>query len=371
MNASMHDLLISLDGAWQMATDPNNVGRAEGWFHSPRVEATPVQLPCALQEYFPGYHGLVWCWRTFATPPQRAEGGRTLLRFWTIDYAAEVWVNGVAVGSHEGGETSFTLDVTAALHKQGDNILAVRVLNPTNDPIDGIVLKETPHRNKSVPHHTGGSYNYGGILESVDLLLAPAIRIEDLFVQPDSQTGIIAIEAALDNTTTVAQRGQITVVIEPNSGGEMLTTTQVACELAPNRSSIHVQVQLQQFKLWDLHDPCLYRVSVRLQTDAGPADARTVRCGFRDFRVVNGYFRLNGKRIFLRSTHTGNHTPVGQVIAPRAAPDLLRRDLLYAKTLGFNMVRFISGVAHPWQLDMCDELGLDGLRRITGGLAVG
>ena len=54
-----------------------------------------------------------------------------------------------------------------------------------------------------------------------------------------------------------------------------------------------------------------------------------VRCGFREFRVEKGYFRLNGKRIFLRSTHTGNHMPIGQVVPQD--PDLMRRDFLMAK----------------------------------------
>ncbi|MFN8492632.1 MAG: glycoside hydrolase family 2 TIM barrel-domain containing protein [Caldilineaceae bacterium] len=354
----MSDLLVSLDGEWQMATDPNNVGRMGLWFNAPQLAAASVLIPCPIQEYFPGYHGVVWCWRTFVTPQLPVADGRVLLRFWAVDYAAEVWVNGAPVGGHEGGETPFVLDVTDTLHEQGNNLLAVRVLNPTNEPIDGIVLKETAHRNKAVPHYTGGSYNYGGILESVELLLAPPIRITDVFVQPDWQTGMIDIEATLHNTTSAAQSGQITIVVEPNSGGETLVNAQVACDLPSGQSTFQAQVRLHQFKLWSLVEPFLYRLTLCLQTDTGQSDARSVRCGFRDFRVVNGYFRLNGKRIFLRSTHTGNHTPVGQVISPRAAPDLLRRDLLYAKTLGFNMVRFIAGMAHPWQLDLCDELGL-------------
>src|SRR4051794_30503944 len=102
MNLYKNDLLISLDGAWQMITDANNKGRAERWFNAPQVDAVSVLIPCALQEYFPGYHGVVWCWRTFATPLHPPEDGRTLLRFWAVDYAAEVWVNGVPVGGHEG-----------------------------------------------------------------------------------------------------------------------------------------------------------------------------------------------------------------------------------------------------------------------------
>jgi hypothetical protein len=72
--------------------------------------------------------------------------------------------------------------------------------------------------------------------------------------------------------------------------------------------------------------------------------------------VVDGYFRLNGKRLFVRSTHTGNHFPVGFIVPDD--PDLVRRDLLFAKACGLNMVRFISGMPLPEQLDCCDEIGL-------------
>ena len=42
------------------------------------------------------------------------------------------------------------------------------------------------------------------------------------------------------------------------------------------------------------------------------------------FEVIeNGWFKLNGKRLFLKSTHTGNHFPIGQIVPP--TPDLLRR----------------------------------------------
>ena len=38
-----------------------------------------------------------------------------LLRFWQVDYLANVWVNGVHVGQHEGREDPFVLDVTEAV----------------------------------------------------------------------------------------------------------------------------------------------------------------------------------------------------------------------------------------------------------------
>ena len=358
-------MIISLDGQWQLATDPDNQGREQAWFKKSRTEAVAAAVPYPIQEYFPAYHGVVWYWHTFDAPPSADEIGTILLRFWAVDYMAEVWLNGVPVGGHEGSETPFSLDVTQVIQSGTANLLAVRVLNPTNEPIDGIILAETPHRNKTVPHYVGGSYNVGGIIESVELVLTPVLWIEDLHLQPDPATGIITVTALVNNTAAESRTAQLTWVAEPSAGGESLATAQLSRVLPAGQTEIATQLTILQPRLWDLHDPYLYRITLQMRevapavTEQPPSyDQRSARCGFRDFRVADGFFQLNGRRIFLRSTHTGNHTPIGQVIDSHEAPDLLRRDLLLAKTLGFNMVRFISAVAHPWQLDACDEMGL-------------
>ena len=144
--------VVSLDGdQWLLATDPTNVGRGEEWFKTPRPEAKSTKVPWIIQDAFPGYHGVAWYWRDFAAPANPHTQGRYLLRFWAVDYKAYVWLNGVRVGGHEGGETPFPLDVTEAFKPGAPNRLAVRVLNPTHEPIDGIVLSHTPRRNKVIP----------------------------------------------------------------------------------------------------------------------------------------------------------------------------------------------------------------------------
>ena len=70
-------------------------------------------------------------------------------------------------GSHETADGAFVLDMTEAIKPGKENRLAVRVLNPTYEPIDGIALNETPHRIKGYPLKTGAIPNYGGIADSV------------------------------------------------------------------------------------------------------------------------------------------------------------------------------------------------------------
>ncbi len=107
--------VVSLDGpSWLLATDPKNVGREQKWWKGPTADAKPTKTPSIIQDVFPGYHGVAWYWRDFTPPANPHAGGRCLLRFWQVDYLADVWVNGVHVGRHEGSEDPFVFDVTDA-----------------------------------------------------------------------------------------------------------------------------------------------------------------------------------------------------------------------------------------------------------------
>ena len=352
--------VVSLDGRWSLAIDPKNIGREQKWFDSdgaPVKEAKSAKVPWIIQDTFPDYHGVAWYWRDFTVPANSHPQGRFLLRFWAVDYYAEVWVNGISVGRHEGSESPFTLDMTAAVKPGAVNRVAVRVLNPTHSPIDGIVLKETAHRNKTMPYSAGNAWNQGGIVDSVELLKAPAVRIEDLFVRADCTTGILRIEANLRNAGPLSVRIRWQCSAGPAASGETLAAVDLSREVPPGHTRLEAQLRIASPHLWDLADPFLYRVTARVTSDADPAgDEQSVRSGFRQWNFANGSFRLNGRRVFLRCSHTGNCCPIG--LEMPHDPDFLRRDLINAKAMRFNAIRFISGIAKRYQLDLCDEIGL-------------
>ena len=351
--------VVTLDGEWSIATDPKNVGRTEQWFASDLHGATRVRVPGIIQEAFPAYHGVAWYSRHFTAPINPNPQGRYLLRFGAVDYLADVWVNGVHVGGHEGGETPFVLDVTEVIKPNGDNRLAVRVLNPTNVPIDRIVLDETPHQHKRIPYSAGLVSDYGGIVDSVQLLVTPAVRVENLFVRPEWNTGKIRIQMNARNDTSKTMPADVQLRLASAAGGEMLIASRMERELPPGDTLLEAELRVDNPRLWDLEDPFLYRVTARVKAKEMDSDDEvSVCCGFRDFRVVNGYFRLNGRRIILRSSHTLNQSPIGIRIPPTQARDLLRRDMVYTKACGLNMIRFAVGIAYSYQLDLCDEIGI-------------
>lgn len=347
--------IMSLDGVWLLATDPNNVGLNAEWFRGSLPSAAATRVPWIIQDAFPGYHGLAWYWREFSAPPNRHAGGRYLLRFWAVDYKADVWLNGAHIGGHEGGETPFVLDATDTVLVDESNLLAVRVLNPTHERIDGITLSETPHRNKALPYTAGSAWNQGGIVDSVELILCPQVRIEDVFATC-ALDGNLHVDATLHNAGSEAlARVHLSVALAPS--GETIATSGLAQVLSPGRTSVPLSLRIPDVRLWELAEPNLYRVTVRAQAEGSTSyDERTVQVGVREFRFERGYFRLNGRRVYLKCSHTGNCCPVGLELPPD--PDMLRRDLLNVKAMGFNAIRFIAGIPKRYQLDLCDQIGL-------------
>lgn len=350
--------VITLNGNdWRIAVDPANRGCEEKWFESPRKDSRPTKVPWVIQDVFPGYQGVAWYWREFDVPSNPCPDGRYLLRFHAVDYLADVWVNGHHIGRHEGGETPFVLDMTEVARVEGKNMLAVRVLNPTNEPIDGITLKQTASSLKQYPMQSNTVYNVGGIVDSVEMIAAPPLWIENMHVFADWKTGEIRLRLNVCNFTGSAIDGVLRFSVAPAVGGRACGGGFLPLVFAPGHTLVDSSLKVDSHRLWQLEEPYLYRVTAQIQEGNGSAlDEQSVRCGFRDFRFESGYFRLNGRRIFLNGGLYIHSYPVGHVCPP--TEDMLRRDVLNMKTLGFNFCRIAFGGSRARQMDIFDETGI-------------
>jgi hypothetical protein len=341
----------ALDTGWTLWPDAHNVGRRENWPEQARAEALPAPVPGLIQEVFPDYRGIAWYWCRFRLPRPTLPHERCLLRFGAVDYQAEVWLNGRPAGRHEGREAPFALDVTGLLGGSGDQFLAVRVHGLTENSIEGLRLEGSPRG--------CNPFLTGGIHRAVEVALVPCVRITEVFARPAWVDGRIRLDVVVTNDTASVVTGALRSRVLALGPGEVVTDTAASAPFPPGASTHRLHLHVPDRRAWSLEDPYLYMVATELDA-SGPGLPRlqhtaTVRIGFRDFRVEGGYFRLNGRRVFLRCMHTAPFFPVGGAV-PRG--DLARRDLILAKAAGFNMVRFIVSTALPEQLDCADEIGL-------------
>lgn len=341
-----------------------NEGLSAGWHLRVPSGAVPVTVPGVVQQVFPDHQGVAWYWAEVPPldiPPEH----RAYLRFTSVDYVARVWLDGHEIGAHEGGGMPFELDATDIISPGRPSLVAVRVVTPTSVPIDGLLLAEVPHSNRLVPEQfkPGWGFNTGGITGEVVVHVEPTARLLDVFVRARAATGALEVDAFLPDLRLPEDQICLSVLVSEQNNGHHVVDgrwTEGLANVGPEGgpARITLQIPLEQLRYWDVDDPFLYSVRVRLDRGGSvlTSHERTVRVGFRELRVRNGWFELNGRRIYLRSTHTGNHHPIAHTSS--RGPQLIRQDLVYAKAAGFNTVRFIAGPATEEQLDLCDELGL-------------
>lgn len=109
-----------LSGRWGFAFDDGDEGVARGWQRDPEAIAGTITVPFPPESeasgvHDPGYHRVLWYHRTVTADEVAASGhvpGRRLvLHFGAVDYRADVWVDGSHLARHEGGHTSFSVEL--------------------------------------------------------------------------------------------------------------------------------------------------------------------------------------------------------------------------------------------------------------------
>jgi hypothetical protein len=216
---------------------------------------------------------------------------------------------------------------------------------PGDTPIEELVFSEIPFRH----------YN-GGIWDSVELMEVPALQFEEtnnVFVRPNPANGIVDVRAWVRNSAATTVSGSLTITVNP--GGFQALFTDLS--FPPGVTQLDRQVQITNHHLWDINDPYLYTLSTQVRQNGSTSyDEKMTRCGFRTFNFENGFFKLNGSKIYLHGVVATNWNMVGS--RPPYDPNLLRQDIINLKQMGFNAIRFGAGLPPRRQLDACDELGI-------------
>lgn len=132
----------------------------------------------------------LWYRRTFDLP-SAWRGLKTLLHFGAVDYEATVWVNGHPVGTHCGGYTPFSFDITNQVHEGTENEILVSVWDPTDTG--------DQERGKQVLRPNTIWYTaVSGIWQTVWLEPVPEVHICGLQMNPDVDRGLLSLQVRVE-----------------------------------------------------------------------------------------------------------------------------------------------------------------------------
>lgn len=346
--------VLSLDGTWALAFDPENRGREERWHAAFPFDSIAAPVPAVWEKVRPGYDGVGWYRRDFLLPA--GWSGRSLrLRFHAAQYHAEVWLNGDRLGGHEGGFLPFEFPVSDKV-REGENTLVVRVVNPPMDrEVDGFRCGAPLNQGPIPVGKAGWYYNFGGLWQSVELLATEGAAIARIVPEPSLEREEVAVKVAveLDGPSGVHE------IACEISGADLADRPPVVTtrkKLGTGLNRFVIKVKLPGARRWSPEDPWLHGATVTVRRDGHVCDRHSVRFGMREFKVVGERFELNGRPVVLKGfLHQGSYPR--DLVRPENRA-FAERELRAVKDHGFNFVRAHLQPALPEWLDLCDELGL-------------
>ena len=282
---------------------------------------------------------------------------RVLLHFGAVDQIAEVYVNGVLVGQHEGGYLPFSFDITEYIRKMESNKLEVKVTDTLN--------RKYPY-GKQCKKRGGMWYTpVSGIWQSVWLENVPAIYAEKVVLTPDLEGVAVEVKVAGSQKQRSESQSRAESVQAITLGftamvylenGEIIeqdyegTTGRIDLSSHVDKSG-----HTYQPKLWTVDNPYLYNMKIRMGEDEVETyfALRTI-----DIQRINGINRvcLNNKPIFLHGVLDQGYYSDG-IFLP-AEPEEFERDILRMKALGLNMLRKHIKIEPESFYYYCDKHGM-------------
>ena len=262
--------------------------------------------------------------------PGLEENGRAVLEFLGAAMTADVYVNGRHLAHHEGGYSTFRVDITDAL--QDSNLLCVAVDNSENDRV--------------YPQKADFTF-YGGLYRGVNLITVPAEHFE---LCKDGTPGV-KVTPVVDLEAKTA-----TVTVEVwQTGGNPVTITVAGQTKVVTPESNHAEAtfSIENVHLWDgVDDPYLYTAIASLPS--GDEISTCFGCRTIRFDSAEGFF-LNGRSYPLRgvSRHQ-DRKDLGNALTMKEH----REDMDFIREIGANTVR-LAHYQHAQEFyDLCDEYGL-------------
>ena len=362
---------ISLDEGWRTVAHDTDQKQYTGFEAAGYQDASwkKVSVPHNWDVY-EGYrrllkgnrHGYAWYRKEF-TVTEKQKNQRYFLFFEGVGSYATVWLNGIKVGYHAGGRTTFTLDVTSAIRLNKSNLLAVRADHPDEIRdlpwVDGGSSEERGFSEGSQPM---------GIFRPVHLIVTSPVRVEPFGLHAWNDTTVSTRSAKLNfafevkNYDNAPKTVRIINRLETREGKKVVELSTLKT-IKPGVVA-HISQQTPVFAnahLWSLEDPYLYTIVTEVIYKDKVTDRIKTPYGIRWIswpigRASNDKrFLLNGKPVFINGIAEYEHLLGG---SHAFSAEQIRSRVLQMKAAGFNAFRDAHQPHNLRYQEHWDEMGI-------------
>ena len=268
--------------------------------------------------------------------PAPTRGKRQYIEIRGANHVATVWCNGVELGTHKGGFSTFRYELTQAMKPEG-NVLKVVVNNGICDVY---------------PQRADFTF-FGGLYRDV------------VFIEVDHAHFDLMKDGTQAVFATPYSGGRVRFDLFPVNGKGMNVRVQildegehvVAEETAEALAHTSMYMTVPQPRLWDgVADPYCYGAVASLENNGQILDQVRIRFGFRSFRVdAETGFYLNGRSVPLRGVcRHQDRKDMGWAISTAEHEE----DMALIAEVGANTIRLAHYQHDQRFYDLCDDKGM-------------
>lgn len=345
--------MLTLDTGWRTIASETNPHAGRG-AEAPDYRDSawlPVNVPHNWDDYG-GYrrlkngnrYGYAWYRKLFRIP-EKDRGRRYFLWFEGVGAYATVWLNGRKVGTHVGGRTSFTLEVTKVIHLRGPNLLSVEADEPQGiRDLPWVSGGDSPEPGFSEGSQPLGIFRPVHLVTTADIHLVPFGLHAWNDTTISEKTATVSLETTLRNEK--ADSGPVTITVENrliDPSGNIKAKIK-SDTIIHGGSTIHVIqsfVNIPYPHLWSPSDPYLYRIETRVWRGGLLLDEVTTPYGIRWIRWPgpgsdDPRFLVNGRPVFINGVAEYEHLLGGSQALSAAE---IKARVRQAEAAGFNAFR--------------------------------
>jgi exo-1,4-beta-D-glucosaminidase len=302
-----------------------------------------------------------WWYRTKFTLPANFKGRSTWLKFHSINYKANIWLNGQLVADTTeilGAYRLYNLNITRFAIAGKENCLAVEIFPPKGNDLTITWVDWNP---------TPPDRNMG-IWYDVSVNSTGPVAVDDPWVKtklnlPSTDKASLTVSAVLSNATDKSISGVLKGTVENISFSQKLT-------LGPkeNRQVTFTPEQFSQLvisnpRLWWPHNvgpQNFYDLILSFEVKGKVSDSEKVSFGIREITSwMNNFdgkrtrvFQINGKNIVIRG---GGYR---EDMMLRPSEKRIDTDIQYAKYMGLNALRMEAPRGSDYLFEKCDKEGI-------------
>ena len=340
-----------LSDFWDFCFDREQVGESQGWAGGFK-HGRPIAVPASWNDQFEDgrdYLGPAW-YQTYFDLPWNWQDKRIFVRFGSVNYLAEVWLNGSNLGGHEGGHLPFEFDITTLVKPQGnclvvhvDGELAYDRVPPGN--VTGEAIDFFSNHTGNYPQAQFDFFPFCGIQRPVLLYATPLQALQDITVVTDlaGSEGKVRVRAQKYDQTEASARFYL-------SGHGL----ELSAEERFSGDTAEALIPVPDAALWSPAVPNLYELRVELRQAGVVLDAYTLPIGIRTVEVVGDKLLLNGQPIYL--TGFGRHEDF-PVVGRGLLPPVIVKDYALMQWIGANSFRTSHYPYSEQMLALADRLG--------------